>query len=214
MSTRFIVTGTDTGVGKTVVAAMLTQALDAGYFKPVQSGLEGETDTEAVRRLTGLADGHFLPEVYRLRTPASPHLSAEIDGVAINTGRLTPPDTGRPLIVEGAGGLLVPLTRRTLFIDAFAAWTLPVILCARTALGGINHALLSIEALKARAIPIHGIVFVGDENADTQRTIAEMSGVRRLGRLPWLPHLDSATLAQAFRQHFRLSDFTSRGDQP
>ena len=213
MSARFIVSGTDTGVGKTIVAAMLTRALRADYFKPVQSGLEEETDTETVRRLTGLPDTHFLPEIYRLRTPASPHLSAEIDGVAIDPARLAPPQTDRPLIVEGAGGLLVPLTRQTLFIDAFAAWNMPIILCARTALGGINHALLSIEALKARGIPIHGIAFVGDEKADTERTIAEMAGVRRLGRLPWLGRLDSAALADTFDRQFRLSDFTMDGDR-
>ncbi len=210
---RLVVSGTDTGVGKTIAAAMLMQALGATYFKPVQSGLEDETDTDAVRRLTGLPDDDFLPEIYRLRTPASPHVSAEIDGVTIDPARLAPPQTDRPLIVEGAGGLLVPLTRQTLFIDAFADWGLPVVLCARTALGGINHALLSIEALKARAIPIHGIVFVGDPVPDTERTIVDFSGVRRLGRLPWLDRLNSTTLAQAFAQQFRLADFRPGDDR-
>jgi dethiobiotin synthetase len=209
MGARFIVSGTDTGVGKTVFAAMLTLALDGTYFKPVQSGLEDETDTETVQRLTGLPDDRFLPEAHRLRTPASPHLSAEIDGVEIDPAALVLPAPDRPLIVEGAGGLLVPLTRRTLFIDVFARWGAPVILCARTALGGINHALLSIEALRARAIPIHGVAFIGDEVADTERTIAEIGQIRRLGRLPRLAHLHRAALADAFAAQFRPSDFRS-----
>lgn len=210
MAARFVVSGTDTGVGKTVFAAMLTLALGGTYFKPVQSGLEDETDTETVRRLTGLGTAHFRPEIYRLRTPASPHLSAEMDGIEIDPARLALPAADGPLIVEGAGGLLVPLTRRTLFIDVFAAWDVPVVLCARTALGGINHALLSIEALRARAIPLHGIAFIGDAMPDTERTIVELGGVRRLGRLPRLARLDGAALADAFAAHFRRSDFLAQ----
>jgi len=208
MDARFIVSGTDTGIGKTVFTAMLTGAVGGIYYKPVQCGLDGETDTQTVRRLTGLSDEHFLCEAYCLKTPASPHLAAEIDGVDIDAGRLRPPTVDKPLIIEGAGGLLVPLSRRTLYIDVFADWHAPVILCARTTLGTINHTLLSIEALKRRRLPIKGVVFIGDENRDSERTIVEIGGVARLGRLPILTSLDSDTLTEAFHSNFRLGDFT------
>ena len=203
----FVVTGTDTDVGKTVFAAALVAALDGAYWKPVQAGRAGETDTEIVLRLSGLPSERMLPEAYRLTTAASPHLAAERDGLEIDVGRLTVPETSRPLVVEGAGGLLVPLTRRLLQIDLFARWGMPVILCASTRLGTINHSLMSIEALQRRRIPLLGIAFVGDENADSERTIAEMGGVRHLGRLPWIDPLDAASLRAAFKASFRREDF-------
>lgn len=208
MSARFVVTGTDTGIGKTVFSAALTLALGGVYFKPVQAGLEEETDAQTVRRLTELPDSHFMAERYRLETPASPHLAAEIDGIEIDPDVLTLPETDRPLVVEGAGGLLVPLTRRTLYIDVFERWRAPVILCARTTLGTINHSLLSVEALRRRSIPIHGIVFIGEENAESERIIADVGEVRGLGRLPFLAGLNRSALAAAFARHFRLEDFT------
>lgn len=210
MRPAFVVTGTDTDVGKTVLAAALVAALDGCYWKPVQCGLAGETDAEIVRRLSGAREDRILPETYRLATAASPHLAAERDHIEIDVERLaTLPDAGgaRPLIIEGAGGLLVPLTRRLLQIELFARWGLPVILCASTRLGTINHSLLSIEALKRRGIPLLGIAFVGDEQTDSERTIVEMGGVRRLGRLPRLDPLDAASLRAAFEQDFRRSDF-------
>ncbi len=210
MSARFIVSGTDTDIGKTVFSAMLLQAVEGIYYKPVQSGLEDETDTQTVARLTNLDETHFLAEGYSLKTPASPHLSAEIDGVDIDPAKLSPPIVDKPLIIEGAGGLLVPLTRQTLFIDVFAGWDAQVILCARTTLGTINHTLLSIEALKQRQLPILGVVFIGDENQDSERTIIEMGGVHRLGRLPRLPALNGDALALAFEQHFQYGDFIAQ----
>ena len=166
MTARIVVTGTDTGVGKTVFSAGLAGLLDGFYWKPVQSGLDEETDSEVVARLSGLPAGRVVPEVYRLKMPLSPHRSAEIDGVAIEAARLSLPELPGPLIIEGAGGLMVPLNRQTRFIDIFREWQLPVILCARTALGTINHTLLSLEALRARSIPLLGIAFIGDEMAD------------------------------------------------
>ncbi|MET3857097.1 dethiobiotin synthase [Rhizobium sp. OAE497] len=205
MSRYFVVTGTDTGIGKTVFSAALAGALDGYYWKPVQSGLDEETDSETVRRLSGLSAERIFPEAWRLQTPVSPHLSAEIDGVAIDPDALRLPETDRPLVVEGAGGLLVPLTRQSTYIDVFARWGRPVILCARTGLGTINHTLLSVEALRQRRIPIMGIAFIGEERSDTQAIIAEMSGVPVLGRLPVLDVLTSENLRQAFRDHFDLS---------
>ena len=200
--TRFVVTGTGTGIGKTIFSAALAQATGTPYWKPIQSGLEEETDSETVARLAGVP---IHPETYRLVTPASPHIAAEIDGVNIDVESVTPPPGD--LIVEGAGGALVPVTRTTLYADLFAAWQIPVIVCARTALGTINHSLLTIEALRSRNVPIHGLAFLGDAVEDSEATIAEISGVRRLGRLPVIDPLTSENLAAAFKANFDLADF-------
>lgn len=207
--TALVVTGTDTGIGKTVVAAMLTLALDAVYWKPVQSGTLEGTDTTTVAALTGLGPEHFLAERYLLTQPLSPHRAAELDGVEIDPAALVLPEmpAQQSLVVEGAGGLMVPLTRRTLFIDVFQRWGAPVVVVARTGLGTINHTLLSVEALRTRNIPILGIVFVGDANADNEETISAYSGIRRLGRLPRLPELNAAELRAAFAVEFHDGDF-------
>ncbi|MCA1471072.1 ATP-dependent dethiobiotin synthetase BioD [Bradyrhizobium sp. IC3195] len=208
MNKRIVVAGTDTGVGKTVFSAGLAGLLGAKYWKPVQAGLEQETDSECIRRLGGLSSDRIVPELYRLRTPASPHYSAEIDGVRIDTETLRLPDSGeRQLVIEGAGGLMVPLTARTLYIDIFERWQLPVVLCARTGLGTINHSLLSIEALRKRQIRILGIAFIGERNAETESAICEIGRVRWLGRLPWLVPLTDDRLQAAFKDSFVSSDF-------
>jgi dethiobiotin synthetase len=149
----------------------------------------------------------MLPEAYRLNTPASPHLAAEIDGITIDPAKLVPPTSDRPLVIEGAGGLLTPLTRSLTYIDVFARWKAPVVLCARTALGTINHSLLSIEALRARDIELLGIVFIGEANADSEQIIVAMGQVRRLGRLPHLAALSGDSLKAAFADAIDVSDF-------
>jgi dethiobiotin synthetase len=207
MNRGFIVSGTDTGIGKTTVAAMLVLALDALYWKPIQSGTQDGTDTQRVRALTLLPDDRFLPERYVLLQPLSPHRAAELDGIAIEPEALMVPAAARTLIVEGAGGLMVPITRRVLQIDLFADWGLPIILCARTALGTINHTLLSIEALRSRRLQFHGLIFVGNDNADNVRTIAECSGARVLGHVPQLQSIDRGALLDAFVRGFRREDF-------
>lgn len=200
--TRFVVTGTDTGIGKTIFSAALAGATGAPYWKPIQSGLEDETDSAVVARLAGAA---VHPETYRLNTPASPHRAAEIDGVTIDVAALTPPSGD--LIIEGAGGALVPVTRTTLYADLFAGWQIPVIVCARTALGTINHSLLTIEALRARGVPIQGLAFLGDPVEDSEAIISQISGVRRLGRLPIIDQLTPKSLAAAFEVNFDVADF-------
>jgi len=210
MTRAIVVTGTDTDVGKTVLAAALVAALDGYYWKPVQAGLDGETDAEIVQRLSGMPSGRVLQEVYRLTTAASPHLAAERDGIEIDfEGLVKAPilTQDHAVIIEGAGGLLVPLNRSLLQIELFARWGAPVVLVASTRLGTINHSLLSVEALKRRQIPLLGIAFVGDENADSERTITDMGGVRHLGRLPRLDPLDGASLRAAFAANFRAEDF-------
>jgi dethiobiotin synthetase len=208
MSRRIVVTGTDTGIGKTVFSAGLADFLGANYWKPIQAGLEGETDSQLVARLGGLSVDRIVPERYRLETPASPDHAAAIEGVRIDAGSINLPDTGgRPLVIEGAGGLMVPLNRNTLYIDVFARWRLPVVLCARTALGTINHSLLSVEALRNRKIEILGVAFIGERNSDSESAICEIGRVRSLGRLPRLSPLTANTLQAAFEASFNRDDF-------
>lgn len=207
MSKSFIITGTDTDVGKTVFAAALCGALGGHYWKPVQAGLASGTDSASVAALSGLPARQILPEIYRLTTPCSPHRAAAIDGVEIDPTRLELPSVDGPLIVEGAGGALVPISGHLLYADQFAVWRLPVIIVARTALGTINHSLLTIEALRARDIPIHGIAFIGVPFEDSEAIISHLGGVRCLGRLPFLPVLDAATLKAAFADNFSIGDF-------
>ena len=205
-----IVTGTDTDVGKTVVAAMLMLALDGIYWKPIQSGLAGTTDTQVVAALTGLPASRFRPERFSLREPLSPHRAAELDGLTIRAADLDPPadiPAGHRLIIEGAGGVLVPINHTFLQIDLFARWGGLVVLCARTSLGTINHTLLTVEALRARTLPLLGIVFVGEAMDDSERTIIDFARTKRLGRLPILDPLNAAALAAAFESHFDQQDF-------
>jgi dethiobiotin synthetase len=201
--THLVITGTDTGIGKTIFAAALAGALGAAYWKPIQAGLEEGGDTARVAALSGV---RVLPEAYRLTHPLSPHRAAELDGVTIDPARLVPPADDR-LVIEGAGGVLVPVTRDHLYADLFARWALPVVLVARTGLGTINHSLLSIEALRTRGVALLGVAFVGEANEDNEATIAAIGGAKRLGRLPLLDPLDRATLAAAFAAHFDIRDF-------
>ena len=197
---RFVVSGTDTDIGKTVFAAGLAGLIGARYWKPVQAGEPGDRETVAA-----LAGVETVPEVYRLKLAASPHQGAARENIVIDADRLNPP-LGL-LVIEGAGGLMVPLTRQLLFIDVFARWKLPVVLCARTKLGTINHTLLSLEALRARDIPIQGVAFIGDANEESESIIAEKGGVKRLGRLPLIAPLTPARLAAVFAENFRKEDF-------
>lgn len=202
--TRFVVTGTDTDIGKTVFAAGLAGALGAYYWKPVQAGIDPEGDKETVARLGGIPNARILPEAYRLTTPASPHLAARLDGVEVRLDNLALPQVDGPLVVEGAGGVLVPVSETLLMADLFAHWQLPVILCARTALGTINHSLLSIEALRSRGVPLVGIAFIGDSHEENERIIPQLARVPSLGRLPRLDPLDAASLKAAFAENIHL----------
>jgi dethiobiotin synthetase len=202
MTRPILVTGTDTGIGKTVFSAGLAAALGAAYWKPIQSGLEPEGDGDTVAALAGVA---VLPEAYRLRLPASPHLSAREEGIRIEAARLALPEVEGRLVIEGAGGVMVPLAEDLLLADIFTAWAVPTILCARTTLGTINHSLLSVEALRARGVPLIGIVFIGDAHEENERFIAAYSGLVSLGRLPILDPLTAEGLAAAMRERIDLA---------
>jgi dethiobiotin synthetase len=207
MSAQFVITGTDTDIGKTVFAAALTHALDAHYWKPIQSGLAGESDSAAIMRLARRPADRILPEAWRLKEPASPHYAAALQGKTIDPDSLRLPDHSGPLVIEGAGGALVPVNSDLLYADLFARWALPVVIVARTRLGTINHSLMTIEALRSRGVTIHGIAFVGDAMEDSEATICAMGAVKRLGRLPILDPLTPGKLHDAFAAHFRMADF-------
>ncbi len=196
---RLVIVGTDTDVGKTVVSALVVQGLGAHYWKPVQSGLDGPSDSLSVQTLIDLPAERLLPEAYRLTAPVSPHWAAERDGVLIDPERLQLPDPGQlpgPLVVETAGGLLVPLRRDWLQIEQLQRWQLPVLLVARSGLGTLNHTLLSLEALRHRDIPVLGLVLNGPPHADNPRTLSDLGRVPVLLELPPLERLDAASLAQ------------------
>lgn len=204
-----IVTGTDTGIGKTIFCAGLCALLEAEYWKPVQAGLDETTDSEQVRKLGGLSEDRIHKEAYRLKLPASPHYAAEREAITIDRAQLTLPHSTGPLVVEGAGGALVPFAPDFLFADLCAFWRAPVVIVARTSLGTINHSLLTIEALKARKIAILGVAFVGDAQANSEWTICDRGNVRHLGRLPLLDPLDAQTLQSSFARAFSAQDFVS-----
>jgi len=216
MSQRFIIAGTDTEIGKTVFAAGLMLGLEAWgtkphYWKPVQSGIEDGVDTRRVQKLTALPDERFLPERYIFSQSLSPHRAAELDKAKIDIALLRDPSVipscDGPLLIEGAGGLMVPLSRENLQVNLYKDWDIPVILCARTGLGTINHTLLSLEALWARRMNVLGVAFIGPENADNITTISEFSKARILGHLPWLERLEPQRLKEAFLQNFDQDDF-------
>ncbi|MDH3424395.1 MAG: dethiobiotin synthase [Gemmatimonadota bacterium] len=194
------VTGTDTDVGKTVVAAALTLGLDACYWKPIQAGHEPSTDTDTVRRWTGLPGPRFIPEAYRLRAAMSPHAAAALEGVEIDVARIVntelPP--ARPVVIEGAGGLMVPLHKGALMVDLIGELRVPVILVARTGLGTLNHTLLSVSEMRRRSIPLVGVVLNGEEHESNRRAIEEYGDLRVLGRVPPLGVVDAALLRSAF----------------
>lgn len=195
----FFVTGTDTDVGKTVTASMLTLGLGGAYWKPIQSGLEPCTDTETVRQVTQLPDDHFHPERFRLTQPLSPHASAAIDGVSIQlTDFVVPQVSQSHLIVEGAGGLLVPINDREYILDLIHYLGLPVCLVARSGLGTLNHTLLSLAALRAAEIPILGVILNGVKNPSNRDTIERYGRVRILGEVEPLETVNPQTLQRAF----------------
>jgi len=179
---RLFVTGTDTGVGKTLVAGILAAAWRAHYWKPIQAGTGEAPDSETVAGWIGAE--RVLPEGYRLREPLSPNQAAAREGLRLDPERLHLPRVEGPLVVEGAGGLLVPINERFLMIDLILRLALPVLLVARSGLGTLNHTLLSIEALRARAIRPIGVVLNGSEHADNRRDIEHFGAVPVIGYLP------------------------------
>lgn len=188
---QLIIAGIGTEIGKTVVSAITVEALRADYWKPVQSGALEDSDTETVRRLISNPVTRFHPETYRLREPLSPHAAAAIDGIEISLDAFQVPKTANHLVVELAGGLMVPLNNRALNIDLVPQLNLPVLLVSKHYLGSINHTLLSVEALQHRNIPILGLVFNGPSTPATEEFILNYTGLKSFGRIDWETGVDA-----------------------
>lgn len=206
---QFVITGTGTDIGKTVFAAGLTGLIGADYWKPVQTGVTGDGpapqggDAAFVREMTG---ARIHDSLAVLPEPLSPHRAAELAGVTLEPETWTIPQAD-PLVIEGAGGVLVPMTRNILSADLFARWGLPVVLVAATGLGTISHTATAVESLRGRGVILHGIAFVGEDNPDNIATIAELTGARVLGRLPRLDPLTPDALRAAMQAAFDPRDF-------
>jgi dethiobiotin synthetase len=186
----YFITGISTEVGKTIASAIITEALEADYWKPVQAGELEHSDTHKVQQLVSNKKTAFHAAAFDLKTPMSPHAAAHIDGVKISVKKIKRPTTKNNLVIEGAGGLLVPLNDTETILDMM----LPadkVIVVSRHYLGSINHTLLSLEALKARKLNVFGIIFSGNEHPSTETIIAKMSGIPVLGRIEEEPYFDT-----------------------
>jgi dethiobiotin synthetase len=196
VSKRIFVTGIGTGVGKTVVSALLCKAWNADYWKPVQTGFPGDRDADTVRQLTS-GSVHIYPEAQLLKLPLSPHAAAAAEQIFIRPDQLHVPETENLLVIEGAGGLHVPLNDfGDLMIDLIPQFGASAVLVSRHYLGSINHTLLSLEALAARRIPVAGIVYVGNELPDTEIVINALYPLRVLARIPELDVVDAGAIAE------------------
>jgi dethiobiotin synthetase len=192
---KYFITGIGTDVGKTIAASIITEALEADYWKPIQAGDLDASDTLKVKALVGNTKTVFHTEAYRLNHPMSPHAAAERDGVEINLQSIKLPATQNHLVIEGAGGLLVPLNRKETILDLITQLGIEVILVSRHYLGSINHTLMSVELLKNRNIAIKGILFNGAENKDTESIIQEITGLTILGRIDELEDLNKGVIS-------------------
>lgn len=193
---KLFVTGIGTEVGKTVISAVLTEKLGADYWKPVQAGDLDNSDTMKVKELVSNSQRVFHDEGFRLNHPMSPHAAAQREGIEINLDDFKMPQTANNLVIEGAGGLMVPLNDRDCVIDLIETLGAEVVLVSRNYLGSINHTLLSIEALKSRGIPVRGVIFNDEENVETESVILKMTGLKCLGRVPMIEELTSNSIAE------------------
>lgn len=201
---QLFITGTDTDIGKTIVAAILTSGLKAAYWKPVQSGLADGTDTDSIKKLTGLPEKHFFPETYRLKNPLSPHAAAMIDGVTIDLERFKLPQSNafKHLIVEGAGGIMVPLNEKEFMLDLMKKLDLPVLLVSRSTLGTINHTLLSIHILKQNGLNIFGVIMNGPKNPSNREAIEHFGQVPVIAEIEPIENLAHDNLKKIFSDYF------------
>jgi len=204
MPERFFITGTDTGVGKTVVSALLCAALDAFYWKPIQTGTREGTDRKTVMDLAQLPPSRTLSEAYRFAPPVSPHLAAQRARVRIELRKILIPHipASESLIVEGAGGVLVPISRTQLMADLMRHLKLPALLVSRSGLGTINHTLLSLAALRTARVNVRGVVMVGKPNRENRKAIERYGEIEVVGTVPPLKKIDRAALLGVFRRNF------------
>lgn len=201
---RIFITGTDTGIGKSVISAILMAGLKGIYWKPIQSGLDGITDTEWIREKTGLKESHFYPETYRFRRPLSPHASAAHDGVRIDleTFKAPPVKETDHLIIEGAGGIMVPLNENHFMTDLMKKLDVQILLVASNSLGTINHTLLSLEQLKRNRLDVIGVVLNGQKNSINRQAIEHYGGARVIAEIEPMQVIDPRSLKDCFNEYF------------
>jgi dethiobiotin synthetase len=205
------VTGIDTNVGKTIISAILVQALQADYWKPIQSGIIGSADVDIVKMLVSNPKSKVHPEAYNLKSPTVPIHSAKLEGIEIDHSNIKLPATSNRLIVEGAGGLMVHLRRHFMIIDLIKHLNIPVVLVSKNYLGSINHTLLSIEALHSRGIEVLGIIYNGERSAHMRDLIHETTGIHEIGSVKTAPHLNrefidtqSLELYYSIKKHYTI----------
>ena len=191
---KFVICGTDTDIGKTLISSFFVRGLNSFYWKPIQSGIEPQTDSQTVEQLAQVSKEKIIKEAYVFTKPLSPHWAAEIDQKTINFDMLRLPELKGSLIVETAGGLMVPITRNFLQIDQIKQWNLPVILVCKSSLGTLNHTLLSIEALTRRNIEILGLVVNGEKHLDNPKTLVDFSGIPLITEFPYIKKINSTNL--------------------
>jgi len=200
---KLFITGIGTDVGKTVASAIITQALEADYWKPIQTGDLNYSDTQKVKSFISNNKSQFHLNAYALKTPASPHYAAALDDLTIELNKIIEPKTSNHLVIEGAGGVLVPINEKDYVVDIIRK-DYKVIMVSRHYLGSINHTLLTFEALKNRGIAIAGIIFSGDENKATEEIILNSSKVKFIGRIDNEPYFDTNVIsyyADKFREN-------------
>ncbi len=201
------VTGTDTGVGKTLLSALLVAALNRKYWKPIQTGASEGTDRQAVMKWAGVSADRTFPEAVVFDPPVSPHLAAEQQGSRIDLMAIRRPAEPDPIVIEGAGGVYVPINDDVFMLDLMGHLNAPVVVAARTALGTINHTLLTISALRSAGLELRGVVMVGKENADNRRAVEHYGEVPVIGFIPWLDSIERVGLCRVFQQHFDRTAF-------
>ncbi|WP_300566695.1 dethiobiotin synthase [Flavobacterium sp.] len=200
---KLFITGISTDVGKTIASAIITEALEADYWKPIQAGDLHHSDSDKIKNYISNPTTVIHENSYRLNTPASPHLAAELDGITIDLKKIKEPSTKNHLVIEGAGGIFVPLNEKDTVVDLIQK-DYKVIVVSRHYLGSINHTLLTIEALQNRKIKVDGIVFSGDENKATEDIIIKKTGVSFIGRIEQQPYFDKNVIryyADIFRDN-------------
>jgi dethiobiotin synthetase len=202
------VTGTDTAVGKTLLSALLVAALNRKYWKPVQTGACEETDRAAVMKWAGVGEDRTYRETYIFDLPVSPHLAAMQKGSVIDLSRIHRPASPDALIIEGAGGVFVPVNDQAFMLDLIRQLGAPVVIAARTTLGTINHTLLTLTAVRSAKLEIRGVVMIGKEHRDNSRAVERYGNVPVIGSIPWLDAIDRHTLVTVFEQHFDVRAFS------
>jgi len=209
MTAGLFVTGTDTNVGKTVLSALLVAALDGIYWKPIQTGAVEGTDRQTVMQFAEIPAERAPAEAYVFDPPVSPHLAAEAAGVAICFDRIRPPISvdNRPLIAEGAGGIMVPINDRQTMLDLARHLALPVVVASRTTLGTINHTVLTVRALRGAGLDFRGVVMIGVPNRDNERSIEKYAPAPIIGRIPWLADINRSALRSVFDAEFDRKAF-------